>query len=287
MIIAWCFMLPAVVSILLWSYYPLGRGLVMAFQDYKVIGGAHWVGFDNFIDVFTSETVWRGILNAALFTVYNIAIGFFLPIFLALLLSEVPRGTVFFRTLYYLPAVTSGLVIIFLWKWFEDSSPTGLFNLILGLFHLGPVNWLGDPKIALLSVVLPGAWAEAGPGSIIYLTALKSIPNELYEAAEIDGAGIWQKLIHVTFPILKPLILINLVGATIGSFKAMETIFVMTGGGPLMATHTIGLEIWYNAFLYLRFGFATSAAWLMGSMLVGLTLFQLRTMRDMRFSAST
>ncbi len=286
-LLAWLFMLPAVASVLVWAYYPIGRGLVMAFQDYKVIQGAHFVGLDNFIDVFTSETVWRGLVNAALFTVYSVTIGFFLPIILALMLSEIPRGTAIFRTLYYLPAVTSGLVIIFLWKWFEDPSPTGLFNTLLAYAHIPPVNWLGDPKIALLSVVLPGAWAGAGPGSIIYLAALKSIPTDMYEAADLDGAGVWQKLTRLTLPTLKPLILINLVGATIGSFKAMETIFIMTGGGPLLATHTIGLEIWYNAFLYLRFGYATAAAWLMGSLLVGFTLFQLRMMRNMRFSAST
>ncbi|HEY3332152.1 MAG TPA: extracellular solute-binding protein [Capsulimonadaceae bacterium] len=285
--IAWAFMLPGVLSVIVWAYYPLARGLVMAFQDYKVIQGAHFIGLDNFIDVFTSETVWRGLENAALFTVYSIVIGFFLPIVLAILLSEVPRGTSLFRTLYYLPAVTSGLVIIFLWKWFEDPTPTGLFNTLLGAIHLAPVNWLGDPKIALLSVVLPGAWAGAGPGSIIYLAALKSIPTDMYEAADLDGAGVWTKLTRLTLPTLKPLILINLVGATVGSFKAMETIFIMTGGGPLLATHTIGLEIWYNAFLYLRFGFATAAAWVMGSLLVGFTLFQLRMMRNMRFSAST
>jgi multiple sugar transport system permease protein len=285
-IMAWCFMLPAVVSMCLWAYFPLFRGLVMAFQDYKIIQGAHFVGLDNFIDVFTSETVWRGLLNSSLYTVYTIGIGFFLPIALALMLAEIPRGTVIYRTLYYLPAVTSGLVIIFLWKWFEDSSPTGLFNTLIACLHVSPVKWLSDPKIALISVVLPSAWAGAGPGSIIYLAALKSIPVDMYEAADLDGAGAWDKLWKITLPTLKPLILINLVGAIIGSFQAMETIFVMTGGGPLLATHTMGLEIWYNAFLYLRFGYATAAAWLMGSLLIGLTLFQLRMMRNLRFSAS-
>jgi multiple sugar transport system permease protein len=107
----------------------------------------------------------------------------------------------------------------------------------------------------------------------------------VYEAADLDGAGIWQKVRRITLPSLRPLIVINLVGAFIGSFKAMENIFVMTGGGPLYRTHTVGLEIWYNAFMYLKFGYATAAAWIMGAMLVGFTLYQLRILRDVRFSA--
>lgn len=299
----WLFMAPAVLSIALWAYFPLARGLLMAFQDYRVALPTRWIGLDNFIEAATQDTFWRGILNSIQYVGLSLGLGFFLPIFLALMLSEVPRGKMLYRTLYYLPAVTSGLVILFLWKQFYDPSEQGLFNQMLsqsasllnGLFDLlhlpwhlrtdVKVDWLGDPSYAMLAVVLPGVWAGAGPGSIIYLAALKTISDELYEAADLDGASIWTKIRHITLPSLKPLIIINLVGAFIGAFKAMENIFVMTGGGPLYATHTVGLEIWYNAFMYLKFGYATAAAWIMGAMLVGFTLYQLRILRDVRFSA--
>src|ERR1041385_3834421 len=153
--------------------------------------------------------------------------------------------------------MTSGLVIIFLWKQFYDPSEQGLFNQLLTpladllnslhLAHLSTplkVDWLGDPSYAMLAVVLPAIWAGAGPGSIIYLAALKTISEDVYEAADLDGASIWQKIRLITLPSLRPLIIINFVGAFIGAFKAMENIFVMTGGGPMNATHTIGLEIW-------------------------------------------
>ena len=136
-------------------------------------------------------------------------------------------------------------------------------------------------------MILPVIWAAAGPGSIIYLAALKSIPDEMYEAADLDGAGVWTKIRHVTLPTLKPLILINLLGATVGAFQAFDRIFVMTGGGPLYATHVLGLEIYYNAFLYLKFGYATAVAWTMGAMLVGFTLYQLRVMRNLKYSAAS
>ncbi len=302
-LVPWLFMAPAVLSIAVWAYYPLARGLVMAFQDYRITQPPTFIGLDNFIEAATQETFWRGIRNSFEYVGLTLAIGFGLPILLALMLSEVPRGKMLFRTLYYLPAVTSSLVVLFLWKQFYDPSPQGLLNQVVagmnaavnwlaGTLHLGialptevNIDWLGDPSLAMLAVIIPGVWAGAGPGSIIYLAALKTIPDEMYEAADLDGAGVWAKIRMVTLPALKPLIIINLVGAFIGAFKAMENIFVMTGGGPVYRTHTIGLEVWYNAFMYLKFGYATAAAWIMGAMLIGFTLYQLRILRDLRFSA--
>lgn len=285
-IVPWIFMLPALLSVAVWAYYPLLRGMVMAFQDYKILGGGHFVGLDNFIQVMSQDTFWKGLLCSFQYVAMALALGFFVPIFLALMLSEVPRGKMLYRTLYYLPAITSGVVIMFLWKIFYSPTPQGLFNQILGMFNIPPQLWLGDSRLAMLCIIMPVIWAGAGPGSIIYLAALKSIPEEMYEAADVDGAGIWVKIRHVVFPMLKPLIIINFVGAFIGAFKAMENVFIMTGGGPNYATQVIGLDIWYNAFMYLKFGFATSEAWIMGSMLIGFTMYQLRILKDIRFSAA-
>ena len=224
------------------------------------------------------------------------------------MLHEIPRGKILYRTLYYLPAVTTGLVIMFLWKFFYNPSPAGLLNRLLqGLNDLVLANlnsalafmhipaqlrmfetqtWLGDPKLAMLCVVLPIIWATVGPGCIIYLAALKGIPEDVYEAADLDGAGVISKIRHITVPYLRPLIIINFVGAFIGAFRSFDFIFVMTGGGPAFATHVAGLEIWYNAFLYLKFGYAVAMAWLLGSLLVGFTVFQLRILSRLQFKTA-
>ena len=183
-----------------------------------------------------------------------------------------------FRVLFYLPALTAGLVIMFLWKdLFFDASQDGLLNRIdRDLRHRPAQTWLQDPRLAMFCIILPGVWAGAGPGSIIYLAALKTVPEEMYEAAEIDGASTLQKVFQVTLSYLKPLIIINFIGAFIGTFQATQNIIVMTMGGPENATHTLSLEIWSNAFLYLKFGYATAMAWIMGSMLIGFTLYQLQ-----------
>ncbi len=224
------------------------------------------------------------------------------------MLHEVPRGKILYRTLYYLPAVTTGLVIMFLWKFFYSPNPAGLLNRmlagindlvlsnlnsILAFLHIPgkiplfePQTWLGDPKLAMLCIVVPIIWAHVGPGSIIYLAALKSVPEDVYEAADLDGAGVLQKVRHITVPYLRPLIIINFIGAFIVAFRSFDFIFVMTGGGPMYATHVAGLEIWYNAFLYLKFGYAVAMAWLLGSLVVGFTVFQLRILSRLQFKAA-
>ena len=222
---------------------------------------------------------------------------------LAIALNEIPRGKLFFRTVFYLPAMTSSILIAFVWREFYDKTEKGLLNSLLapviehgvnpvwhGWFHGAEVplanDWLGNPTLAMFAVVLPGIWAGAGPGSILYLAALKNISEERYEAADLDGANWWQKIVHITLPGLKPLILINLLGVFIASFKASENILVMTGGGPLNSTRTIGLEVWQNAFMYLKFGYATAAAWVMGAILIGFTLIQIKNLTKMKFTAA-
>jgi multiple sugar transport system permease protein len=298
---SWVFLAPAVLSILVWAYLPLGRGLLMAFQDYRLVGGGGWVGIDNFVEVLTQPLFYRALANSFTYVAISLGIGFCLPIILALLLSEVPRAKMLYRTIFFLPAVTSGLVIVFLWKQFYNPSQSGLFNHLLttmaqgwnalfGFAHRIPtpvaVDWLGDPRTALLAVALPAIWAAAGPGSIIYLAALRSVPDEYYEAADLDGAGVRHKVMHIALPSLRLIIMINFVGAFIGAFKAMDTVLIMTGGGPLHATHTMGLEVWYNAFMYLKFGYATAVGWVMGAILIGFTIYQLRVLRGVRFTSA-
>ncbi len=281
--------LPALITILMWKYYPLIRGSFMAFQDYKIAGGSQWVGIDNFIMIFGSKNFYFTLIRTFYYVGLTIVIGFVVPIFLAILLTEVPKGKYFFRTMFYLPAVTSGLVIMFMWKQFYDPSTAGFLNTIvieaaswLGIHSTG-FKWLQDPRLAMICIIIPGVWASAGAGSLVYQAALTSVPSDLYEAADVDGAGLLHRIRHITIPTLKPLIIINFVGVFIGAFHAMQNIFVMTGGGPFNATRVIGIDIWFNAFMYLKFGFATAMAWVLGIMLIGFTVMQLKVLSKVEF----
>ena len=282
--IAWAPVLllaPALLLIALWRYYPLLRGGVMAFQDYKIVSGTRWVGVDNFVNVVLDKNFWVYMTKTFKYAFLSISLGFFTPVLLALLLAEVPRGKVLFRTVFFLPQVSSGLVILFLWKLFYDPTPSGFLNRLL--WFAKPVDWLGRPEWAMVAVIMPAVWAGAGIGSLIYLAALRSIPTELYEAAEVDGATLWGKLRHITLPTILPLLLINFVGAFIATFHSMGNIFAMTAGGPGNETMVMSLAIWYEAFAFLRFGTATAMAWILGSMLIGFTLWQLKILQRVEF----
>ena len=296
---AYLLLLPALLSLAVWSYWPLARGTAMAFQDYNVRGYSQWVGLDNFASVLFSGEFWHAMLVSAEYAALYLGLGFVAPIVLALLLSEVPRGKILYRTIYYLPAVLSGVVVIFLWKGFY--GPYGALNqMINGCVHA--VNyvfgtsypdlakaWLSEPKAALLLCLLPTIWAGMGPGCLVYLAALKTVPDDLYEAAELEGSGLFGKIRHVALPGIRSLILINFVGAAIGAMKSGgEFVLAMTGGGPYTpygATEVVGLHIFWEAFGYLRFGPATAMAWVLGSMLIGFTVLQLQRLSKMEFKA--
>ena len=492
-LLAWMFMIPAVLTILIWKYYPMISGARLAFMDYRIIGDSTFVWLANFREALWAPTFWLASIQTVVYAALALGFGFLMPIILALLLSEIPWAKMFYRTVFYLPAITSGLVVMFIWKMMYDGSTRGVFNtgirwitttsggravfavltvslwlliacLLLGILlrmlhhyrekmvvvpllllvvvapfwvdaiaeytvlanlhdhwtpgtagdgdavtldkssvfnrslehqwiaHVPGVTpedslrttdpgvltlvvyysrltmrgythfpelmslsppitygltgvvrglvviittlaavmlmklfgspsdtklvvitggilvflggamalrflgilmpfetayaWLQDPTgyWAMMWVIVPGIWASMGPGCIIYLAALKSIPDDLYEAADVDGAGPLEKAYHVTFQYLKPLIIINFVGAFVGTFHAMQNILVMTGGGPGDRTITLGMDIFFNAFTHLKFGYATAEAWMMGSLLIGFTVYQLRILKKLRFT---
>lgn len=274
---------PAVLSIAVWSYYPLIKGALMAFQDYRLVGDSAWLGLDNFIAVMTDGNFWVYVRKTVKFVGITLALGFTIPIALALLLTEVPRGKIFFRTLFFLPQMTSGLVIVLMWKMMYNPTDTGLFNTLLAWFGASPQAWLQDPAWAMTCCILPGVWAGAGMGSLIYIAALSSFPIDYYEAAALDGAGFWRRLVHITLPQLLPLIVINFVGAFIAAFQGMGSIFLLTFGGPGNETMVLSLAIWQEAYNNLRFSTATTMGWFLGVGLIGFTYLQIRILRRVEF----
>ena len=215
-----------------------------------------------------------------------LGLGFWPPILLAILLQEVSHGKILYRTVYYLPAVISGFVVIYLWKMFYEPTDMGVLNQILGFLGIGNQRWLEDERLAMLCCVIPTIWVGTGPGCLIYLAALKSVPEELYEAADVDGAGFFHKIFYVVLPTLKALIIIQFIGAFIAAAESAGYILVMTFGGPNEATKVAGLHIFEKAYLYLRFGTATTMAWILGAILLGFTVYQLRMLSNLEFRSA-
>ncbi len=295
----WAYILlgPALISLAVWNYYPLLRGTVMAFQDYNVRGYSEMVGMENFARVLFDAEFWYAMWVTLKYSILFVLFGFWTPIALAFMLSELPRGSVFFRVVYYLPAMLTGVVGMFLWRGFFGAYGAvsqvinGMRSLLslLPFFDLEPlyVNWLNHPRYALPAILAPVIWGGIGPGCLIYLAALKTIPEEIYEAADIDGAGFLSKALHIAVPNIKALIMINFIGVLIAQMQGNAAfVLAMTGGGPFVpygATEVIGLHIFFQAFGYLRFGIATAMAWILGALLIGFTVLRLKRLANMEF----
>lgn len=279
----WLLLVPALGLIAVWGYYPLARGAVMAFQDYHIVGKSPWIGMDNFISIFLNPDFYIAVKQTIKYVLLSLLLVFMAPILLSLLLSEIPRGKLFWRSVFFLPQLTSGLVVVLLWKLIYNPTEAGLLNLVLGWFDTRPQDWLGSPTTAMICTIIPTVWAGMGISSLIYLAALKGIPDELYEAAGLDGAGIWARLRYVTVPQLMPLIIINFVGAFIGTFQSMGNIFLLTFGGPGKETMVMSMLIWLEAYSKLKFSMATSMAWILGSALIGFAYLQIQMLRKVEF----
>ncbi len=361
-------LLPAFLLMILWAYLPLAGGLGMAFSHFELVRNSTWAGVDNFARVLFDARFWGSFGRTIYFVALTIGLGFWPPILLAILLQEVPTATLkyIFRTVYYLPSVISGVLIMFLWRQLYDPSKYGVLNHLLltlnrcgsipatimkllalgawisliamlimlpiriaemsraiksalwiaagvlvavtlqpivtrissggpmaglqmlktliGPFHLAPLGWIQSPDMAMLCVVLPTIWAGSGAGSILYLAALKTVPDELYEAAEMDGARIWHKIFYITLPQLKYLIVIQFIAAVIATFQGgTDYILALTGGGPNHATLIVPLEIFFRTFLQLQFGVGTAMAWLLGIILIWFTATQLKMLSRAEF----
>ena len=241
------FALPLIVIFGIFSWYPIVRSVFMAFQQTNLLTWS-WVGLDNFRWVLTDPNLPKACLNTLYFLGLALLIGFPIPLIGAVLMSEVKRLRGLFTILAYLPVVIPPVVAVLLWKFFYDGAPTGVFNTLLGYVGLGPYPWLNDKNWAMPSLVLEATWAGAGATVIIYLAALISVPTDLYEAAELDGAGIWRKLWHVTLPQLRGVLFITFILQIIATSQVFLEPYLFTGGGPNKATLTVLLMIYNYAF---------------------------------------
>jgi len=241
------FVLPMLFVFVFFSWSPIVQSVIMSLQKTNMIV-SEWVGLDNYITVLTDPQLGSAVINTMYFAVLALLFGFPLPLLMAVLMSEVRRGKGLYSALAYLPVVIPPVVAVLLWKFFYDSSPNGVFNTALSWFGIPPQPWISSAAQAMPSLVLEATWAAAGGSIIIYLAALLSVPPELYDAAEVDGAGIWRKVWHVTLPQLRGILFIMLILQVIATAQVFLEPFLFTGGGPAGATKTILLYIYDKAF---------------------------------------
>lgn len=276
---AWLFLVPALLIFGLFAWWPIVRSLLLSFQRTNLVDPAVWVGLDNFRTLFADPLLGTAVGNTVFFVVLGVLIGFPAPLILAAIMSTVRRGAGVYRFLVYLPVVIPPVVAILLWKWFYDPG-SGLFNNVLGKVGLGPYAWLESSDSAMLSLVLEATWAGMGGAVLIYLAAMVGIPGELYEAAEVDGAGIWRRIWHVMLPQLRSVIGLLLLVQLINTVQVFTEPYVFTGGGPENSTLTVLLLIFRYAFQDGEYGQAAALSFLMVLALALLSAVYLRATRS-------
>jgi multiple sugar transport system permease protein len=273
------FAVPLLVVFGVFSWWPIVQAVVMSFQKTNLVTPALFVGLDNFSRVLGDPLFLTAVRNTGYFALLALLFGYPIPLVVAVLLSEVRRWKGLFSALAYLPVVVPPVVAVLLWKFFYDASPTGVFNVVLGWVGIGPQPWIQSAASAMPSLVLEATWAAAGGTIIIYLAALTGVSPELYDAAEVDGASVWQKIWHVTLPQLRGVLLITLILQIIGTAQVFLEPFLFTEGGPANSTITILQLIYRYAFqnsLGGNYGAATALSIMLAVFLAVLSLVYFR-----------
>ncbi len=269
------FILPALLGLLFFYIGPMIASLYYSFTDYNLLSPAEWVGLENYRDLLGDELFWKSLRVTAIYSGVSVPLVLLLALGMALLLNQRLRGMVFFRTVYYLPTVMSGVAIATLWKWIFNAD-YGVLNLLLEKIGIRGPMWLTDERWAIWALIMTSLWT-AGGSMLIFLAGLQSIPNDLYEAASIDGAGRWSKFRNITLPLISHVTFFNLVLGIIGALQVFTEAYVLTRGGPNNSTLLLSVYLYRNAFEYLKMGYASAIAWAMFAIVMVLTLLVFRS----------
>lgn len=292
------YILPALIIVLVFRTLPILSSFTASFTDYD-IGGFHgFIGFDNYARMLSDARFWQSVINTLYFVIGVVPAGIIIPLLLAILLRGKLAGKSFYRTIYFLPVVTSAVAISVVWVWLFNPEagpinqiithfggepllwlrePRGVFEMLLSPLGIHPRGILAGPSLALVSLMMVSVWKSTGYNTVLFLAGLENIPGTYYEAAKLDGAGIWGTFRHITWPLLSPTTYYVLIMSTIISFKTFALVYVMTpppGGGPLGTTNVLVFYLFQKAFDRFDIGYASAISVFLFLVLLSLTIIQ-------------
>ncbi|MFN3730027.1 MAG: carbohydrate ABC transporter permease [Fimbriimonadaceae bacterium] len=279
--LGYLFIAPATLHLFLFALLPIGYAFYLSFFKWDLLKDeTPFVGFGNYADALTDGAFWNAMWNSARYALVGVPLGMAVALAIALLVHQKLRGMAIFRTVYYIPAISSGVAIAMLWIYMYLPE-TGLINVTLGLFGLPKeTDFLNSVGWAMWALVFMSVWTGLGPRMVLYLAGLLGIPPALYEAAELDGAGAWKTFWNVTLPMLAPTTFFVLVTSTISAFQVFTPVYMMTRGGPLDSTDVIGYHIYVEAWRKFHVGLASSKSFLLLLVMLGIAYWQFRAMKS-------
>ena len=262
---------PWIVGLSVFLIYPLLAALYYSLCDYSVLLPPVFVGFDNYIELFQDELFWKSLWNTTFFALGSVGLGVVVALTLAILLNSKVKGLAFYRTVFFLPSLMPVVAGSILW-FCMYAGQGGIINTLLAKIGINGPAWLSDPAWAKVAIIFMAVWG-AGNSMVIFLAGLQDVPTSLYEASIIDGANWWQRLLHVTIPMVSPVIYFNVVMGIIGGFQAFAQAMIMTGntGSPEQSTLFYVLQLYNVGFMDLRMGYASAMAWVLFVIILGLT----------------
>lgn len=282
------FVAPNLTAVAVFMIFPLVFSLYMSFQSWDVFRPPKFVGLKNFKELFTSDPLFLiAIRNTVIFTLGTVVPTIVISLVVAGLLNRKVKGIGVFRTIVFLPLAISSVVMAVVWQ-FVFNTDNGLLNIMLGWVGIGPVPWLVDPNWAMASLCVVSVWRSVPFATVILLAAMQGVPESVYEAAKIDGAGEIRQFAFITVPLIRGAMSFVVVISIIHAFQAFDMVYVLNGanGGPESATYVLGIMLFQHAFSFLEFGYASALAWVMFAILLVLTIVQLRLTRQRSLEVS-
>lgn len=280
-IIAYTFLLPNILGFLFFILLPIIFSFFMSFTEWNGFGKIELVGFKNYMNLIDDPNFRISLINSILFLLISVPMTLFISLITATALNKGLRFVKIFRTAVFLPYVTATVAVAAVWQLIFNPSMGPINSFLMNIGFENPPGWLASPKWALISVSIVYIWHSIGYYMILYLAGLQNIPNELYEAAEIDGAGTISKFFNITIPNLSPIIFFTMIIGVINSFKVFDFIFVLTGGGPGRSTHVLVYDIYNTAFKKFEYGYASAMAYVLFFIIIIFTLIQFRMQKRM------
>ncbi|UCB44671.1 MAG: sugar ABC transporter permease [Spirochaetota bacterium] len=293
------FILPTYIILFVFIIVPIFFAFYLSFHKWNLLGSMQWVGISNYRKLFHSDEFWKALVNTFYYSFITVPVGIVISLLLAMLLNSKIKGIAIYRTVYFMPVMTSVVASAFIWQWIFQSQ-NGILNYLFGFIGLKPLSWLNEPKgiftvffesfgkqipkwlggpsVTLVAISIMTVWKNTGYYMIIFLAGLQNIPKTLYEAAEMDGAGPIKSFFSITLPILSPTTYFVLIMSVIVSFQVFEQVAVTTQGGPLNASLVLVYFIYQRAFKFLEVGYASSAAYILFAIVLLLTYFQVKTL---------
>jgi len=254
------FISPWIIGFAIFTAGPLIGSFTISLTEWNIVGTPRFIGLKNYEAMLQDKLFWQSLKVTTLY-LFNVPLNLTLGLLLAILLNQKVRGLGIFRTIFYLPSVTAGVATSLLWMWIFNPR-FGMINILLKEVGITGPAWLGSETWALPALIIMSMWGVGG-GMLIYLGALQGIPTALYEAATLDGAGVWRKFLHITIPMITPVLLLNLIMGIISSFQVFTQAYIMTQGGPNYATLFFVLYLYQQAFRWFNMGYASALAWVL------------------------